>query len=187
MPRLIHLNGPSRVGKSTLARRYADEHPRTLVLDLDVLAGLIGGWRDNLAGALEVARGLGRELAARHLRDGHDVVYPQLVTVYDSTPDPTLEETAAAAGASYVEVALLVDDREHLQRLRAKRPTSAVEEQIQTALADPSSNLVDTIRGHLAEHLANRPHAIRIDTTDLTEDQTYRRLRAALEGRQRCT
>jgi predicted kinase len=69
MPRLIHLNGPSRVGKSTLAHRYADEHPRTLVLDLDVLAGLIGGWRDNLAGALEVARGLGRELAARHLRD----------------------------------------------------------------------------------------------------------------------
>jgi guanylate kinase len=26
MPRLIHLNGPSRVGKTTLARRYVDEH-----------------------------------------------------------------------------------------------------------------------------------------------------------------
>ncbi|MGI8702372.1 MAG: hypothetical protein ACR2JU_14445 [Nocardioidaceae bacterium] len=40
MSRLIHLNGPSRVGKSTLARRYVDEHPGTLALDLDVLAGL---------------------------------------------------------------------------------------------------------------------------------------------------
>src|SRR5680860_739144 len=34
MPRLIHLNGPSRVGKSTLARRYVDAHPWTLALDL---------------------------------------------------------------------------------------------------------------------------------------------------------
>ena len=47
MAGLIHLNGPSRVGKSTLARRYADEHQGTLALDLDVLAGLIGGWREN--------------------------------------------------------------------------------------------------------------------------------------------
>lgn len=36
MPRLIHLNGPSRVGKTTLARRYVDEHPGALVLDLDL-------------------------------------------------------------------------------------------------------------------------------------------------------
>jgi hypothetical protein len=49
MPRLIHLNGPSRVGKSTLARRYVDEHPGTLALDLDVLAGLIGGWREDFS------------------------------------------------------------------------------------------------------------------------------------------
>ena len=31
MPRLIHLNGPPRVGKSTLARRYANAG--VLVLD----------------------------------------------------------------------------------------------------------------------------------------------------------
>ncbi|HEY3954535.1 MAG TPA: hypothetical protein VGM53_14255, partial [Streptosporangiaceae bacterium] len=37
MARLIHLNGPSRVGKSTLAHRYADNHPGTLCLDVDVL------------------------------------------------------------------------------------------------------------------------------------------------------
>src|SRR3954463_14886337 len=83
MPRLIHLNGPSRVGKSTLARRYADGHPGTLVLDLDVLAGLIGGWKADFSAALEVARGHGRELAVRHLRSGYDVVLPQLVTVHD--------------------------------------------------------------------------------------------------------
>src|SRR3954454_9306396 len=68
MPRLIHLNGPSRVGKSTLARRFADEHPGTLALDLDVLAGLVGGWQADFSGAYAVARGHGQALATRHLR-----------------------------------------------------------------------------------------------------------------------
>lgn len=61
MPRLIHLNGPPRVGKSTLARRYANEHPGVLALDLDVLAGLIGGRKEDFSAALEMARGHGRD------------------------------------------------------------------------------------------------------------------------------
>ncbi|KFU76184.1 AAA domain-containing protein [Amycolatopsis lurida] len=89
MARLIHLNGLSRVGKSTLARRYANEHPGALALDLDVLAGLIGGWQENFFAALEWARGHGRELATRHLRQGYDVILPQLVTVHDRDPAHT--------------------------------------------------------------------------------------------------
>jgi hypothetical protein len=46
MPRLIHLNGPPGIGKSTLSALYADRHPGTLNLDVDTLHHLIGGWRD---------------------------------------------------------------------------------------------------------------------------------------------
>ena len=182
MPRLIHLNGPSRVGKSTLARRYANEHPGILVLDLDVLAGLIGGWREDFSAALEVARGHGRELAVRHLRSGYDVILPQLVTVHDRDPDPAFEEAACAADAAYVEVALMVDDQEHLQRLQGKRPSTEVEARVQAVLADPESDLVHRIRGHLNDYLDRRPHTIRIDTTDLGEDASYRRLLNALDA-----
>jgi predicted kinase len=182
MPRLIHLNGASRVGKSTLARRYGDEHPGTLVLDLDVLAGLVGGWRADFSAALETARGLGRELAVRHLRAGRDVVLPQLVTVHDRDPDPAYEEAARAAGATYVQVALTVADREHLERLRSKRPATEVEASVQAALEDPASDLVRRIRVHLERYLAARPDAIRIDTTGLGEDASYQRLLGALEA-----
>ncbi len=182
MARLIHLNGPSRVGKSTLARRYANEHPGTLVLDLDVLAGLIGGWKENFFTALEMARGHGRELAARHLSQGYDVILPQLVTVHDRDPDPAFEAAARAAGATYIEVALIVDEHEHLQRLHAKRPTNDVEAQIQTALEDPNSDLVVRIRGHLDEYLARHPRAIRLDTTSIGEDASYARLLNALDA-----
>lgn len=180
MPRLIHLNGPSRVGKSTLARRYADDHPGTLVLDLDVLAGLVGGWRQDFSAALETARGHGRDLLLRHLRSGHDVVLPQLVTVHDRDPDPAFEAAAASVGAAYVQVALLADDDEHLRRLRGKRPASEVETLVQVALDDPASDLVGRIRRHLADYLAHRPDVIRIDTTELGEDATYGRLLDAL-------
>src|SRR3954468_21048503 len=146
MPRLIHLNGPSRVGKSTLARRYGEDHPGTLVLDLDVLAGLVGGWQDDLSTALDVARGHGREMAVRHLRSGYDVVLPQLVTVHDRDPDASLETAAGTADARYVEVALLVDPHEHRRRLHGKRPASEVEAAVQKALEDPEADLVGRIR-----------------------------------------
>lgn len=137
MPRLIHLNGPSRVGKSTLARRYVDEHPGTLLLDLDVLVGLIGGWRDNFSAALDTARAHGRALATCHLREGYDVVLPQLVTAHDQDPDAGLEDTTRVADATYIEVALLIDDREHRQRLGGKRPANEIEAQIQAWLEEP--------------------------------------------------
>ncbi|MGW4826885.1 AAA family ATPase [Amycolatopsis japonica] len=187
MARLIHINGLSRVGKSTLARRYADEHPGTLALDLDVLTGLIGGWKENFFGALEIARGHGRDMAARHLRDGHDVILPQLVTVHDRDPDPAFEAVALATGATYVEVALLVDDHEHLQRLRGKRPANDVEAQLQMMLDDPGSDLLDRIQGHFVEYLAERPHAIRLDTTGIGVDESYTRFLSVLDVPQQRT
>lgn len=180
MPRLIHLNGPSGVGKSTLAHRYADEHPGSLVLDLDVLTGLIGGWDGNFSRALEMARDHAREMAARHLRNGRDVIMPQLVTAHDRVDDPSLELAAHSADVTYIEVALMVDDQDHLHRLHARRPSNDVQARVQAALVDPESDLVDRIRVHLNEYLAGRPGAIRLDTTHLGVDATYQRLLSAL-------
>jgi hypothetical protein len=180
MPRLIHLNGRSRVGKTTLARRYVDEHPGTLALDLDVLAGLIGGWRENISAALGIARAHGLALATRHLREGYDVVLPQLVTSHDQ--GPRFEEAAREADATYIEVALLADDDECLQRLHGKQPTNEIEALIQTKLEHPASDLGDRIRQHLNEYLAERPHTIRLDTTGLSEDASYDRLLGALSA-----
>ena len=158
MPRLIHLNGPSGVGKSTLAHRYANGHPGTLVLDLDVLTGLIGGWEENFSTSLEMARGHGREMATRHLRDGYDVVLPQLVTVHDRAHDPALEQAAQLADATYIEVALMIDDQDHLHRLHDRRPSNDVQALVQMGLVDPESDLVDRIRGHIGRVAHHQRH-----------------------------
>ena len=161
------------MGKSTLARRFADEHPGTLALDLDVLVGLIGGWKQNFSGALDLARSYGRHLATRHLRAGNDVIVPQLVTVHDRDPDPAFEATARAVDAAYIQVALTVEDREHRRRLRSKRPLTEVEASVQAMLEDHETDLVSAIRGHLNEYLDGRPQTLRLDTTELDEDESY--------------
>lgn len=80
-------------------------------------------------------------MATHHLREGYDVILPQLVTSHDRGPG--FEEAARAADATYIEVALLVDDEEHLQRLRGKQPTNEIGARIPTRLEDPGSDLVD--------------------------------------------
>jgi adenylate kinase family enzyme len=57
VPRLIHLNGPPGIGKSTLARLYVGDHPGVLNLDIDLVRTLIGGWQDRFA---ETGRSSGR-------------------------------------------------------------------------------------------------------------------------------
>jgi hypothetical protein len=170
--RLIHLNGPSRVGKSTLAHLYAGNHPGTLCLDVDVLIGHVDGWREDFSAAFLVALTHGLALAKNHLYDGQDVVVPQLVTIFDQ--GNPFEVAATEVGARFVEVALLVDIDEHIRRLREKEPAFEVEARIQSSLE--TSDLVDRIRDHLAEYLDGRPDAIQLDTTGLTIDQTYVRL-----------
>ena len=50
MPTLLHLNGPSGVGKSTLARAHADTHLGTLLCDIDELRSWVSGWEDDFIG-----------------------------------------------------------------------------------------------------------------------------------------
>lgn len=103
--RLIHVNGPPGIGKSEVARRYADDHPLTLLLEIDRLRVALGGWNEH-DDSKPLARELALAMAECHLRSGHDVVVPQFLGRKEFIV--SLEEVARRCGARFVEI--LIDD-----------------------------------------------------------------------------
>ena len=63
MPRLIVVNGPPGCGKWVLARRYVDDHPPALNLDIDRVRELLGRWSDRKEEAGLLARELALSMA----------------------------------------------------------------------------------------------------------------------------
>ncbi len=103
MARLIHLNGPPAVGKSTLARRWTDEHPGTLLCDIDLLRTMVGGWQDDLLEAGAAIRTAALALMTAYAADGRDVIV-----------------AAAAADADYVHVVVTAPPEEVVRRFRER-------------------------------------------------------------------
>src|SRR6516165_7502307 len=105
VPRLIHLNGPPGIGKSTLAQMYSDDHPGVLNLDIDQLRGMIGGWRERFGETGAIARPLALSMAGTHLRGGRDVVMPQYLG--ELAEIERFEAVAHDSGGAFCEVVLM--------------------------------------------------------------------------------
>jgi predicted kinase len=112
--RLIHLNGPPGIGKSTLAQLYVDDHPGVLNLDIDQVRGLIGGWRDRFEETGEIVRPIALSMAAAHLGAGRDVVMPQYLGRL--TEIERFETLAQDSGAEFCEIVLMDTKQRALER-----------------------------------------------------------------------
>lgn len=173
VPRLIHLNGPTGVGKSTIAARYAAEHPGTLNLDADEIVRLIGGWQDDFFGTVDLVRPLALAMAATHLSSGNDVVMPQLVARHGE--QARFAATARSAGADYLEFVLLAPADVAVARFRERdHPIDGAVEALGGA------SMIRRIRDQFAAYVT--AESVVIETGDADAGQTYKALLAALAG-----
>jgi len=163
VPTLLHLNGPSGVGKSTLARAHAAARPGTLVCDIDELRTWVSGWDEDFVGTGNSVRTSALALITAYLRTGYDVVLPQLIV----TPAEIdrFEVAATAAGASYVGVVLSLEPDLLLQRLHAREQTPVTTVVSRIIEERGGDELVLEGRGDLLALAPERGYPV-IDATD---------------------
>lgn len=104
MPRLILINGLPAAGKSTLAEMLADDHPMMLVIDIDLVRGMLGGWSEQPRESGIAARRIAIEMARTHLASGLDVVVPQFLGRIEYVQE--LERLSRDTDAAFREVVL---------------------------------------------------------------------------------
>jgi predicted kinase len=178
-PVVLHLNGPPGVGKSTLARLWADAHPGTLLLDPDALRTWVSGWRDDFASTGEAIRPVALAMLAAYVATGGDVVLPQLVANAEELAK--FEGAAVDAGGRFVEVFLEADDL--VERFWARRLDEPWLEKVHELVAQAPPGQLDDYAARLTALAAGRPDVIRLTTTTGEIEATYEELLARVRSR----
>lgn len=178
VPVLIVLNGPPAVGKSTMARRYADAHPLALRVDVDEVRDWLGAWRQAPQAAGLRARALATAMAADHLRSGHDVVIAQLYGGADHLVE--LEALAAETGAGYHEIVLMTDLASTLERF-TRRGGPRLEEAL---TASGGLDSIATLHQRVETMAHSRPQATLVASTPGDVTATYEAMIDVIRQRQ---
>ena len=172
---LLLVNGPPGVGKSTVARCWADDHPRSLVVEVDELRTRLGGWAGDDESRV-LARELAVDLISGHLARGYDVVVPQ----YLGRPEfrDRLRALASGLGVAFVEVCLVAPEDVSVDRFRLRRAGM-------TGASHPEADVADEhVERAVAVAVAQLSAAsgwVEVDASGDAES-TYRVLCRALAG-----
>jgi len=168
-PKLIILSGSLGSGKSTLAQKYVEDHPLALNLDIDDIRAHLGQWREQAEESANKARALAETMVKVHLRNGYDVIIPQ---IYRRESDVlALEAIAKETEAKFYEIVLWLGKEEAVKRAidRGIHPGGLIEQ-------GGGVKKLESMYDEMAELISKRPGTIKVEPKLGEAEGTYREL-----------
>ena len=165
--KLIILNGPPGVGKSTIAKRLHAEMPMSLLIEGDEWRRQISQWQEHREASHDLVYAIKVAATDVALKMGSNVIVEKAIFGNDAAID-ALIASARAHNADAYEFILNADKETILARADARgyRPGSTFTPERAPILWQKAQDLI-----------ARRPHAIVIDTSHLDPDAAYEKVK----------
>ena len=163
--KLILLNGPAGVGKSTISARLHTEMPNSILIDVDELRRSIPNYKEQRKESLLLAYQQTAEAIDTYLKKGKHVIIDKAIS-YSDTLDSFIE-IAKKYGAEVYEIFLYADKKTVQKRAdeRGYIPGSLLTRERVGELWD----MADALRNE-------RPNAIVIDRTEFPPEETVKKI-----------
>ena len=165
--KLIILNGPPGVGKSTVAKKLHDEMPMSLLIEGDEWRRQISHWKEHREASHDLVYAIKIAAADAAFKMGSTVIIDKAVFGSDSTLDALLE-SAKGNGAAAYEFILNANEETILARTDARgyKPGSTFTRERALELWQKGQDLI-----------ARRPNAIVVDTSTLSPEAVYQKVK----------
>ena len=168
--KLIILNGPPGVGKSTVAGRLHQEIPSSVLIDVDEIRRMtMPDWRERRKESLSLAFECAADAVEDGLRGGHDVIIEK--AIFDAPVIDSFVEIGKKYQAEVYEFLLFADKTTVLRRAdeRGYNPGGLLTPERAEELWEKSDKL-----------RPERTNAFVVDTTLLTVEEVFNSVKKAL-------
>jgi len=160
--KLILINGPTGIGKSTISKKIHKEHPMSFLLDIDAQRRYISGYRENRKESLRLVLAVSVAIADEHLASGHDVIIDRVFV--DSEVTDRFVKLGEKRNADFLEF-ILNTDKETLMKRAQER-----------GFNDGSMLTIEKVGKFWEQtqlYIENRPKAVVVETGKKSIDEVY--------------
>jgi broad-specificity NMP kinase len=171
--KLILINGPAGIGKTTVAKKLHEDMPFSFLLDLDDQRNFISHWRERRQEAGILSFDIALAIAETCFKNGVDFISGKAIfdTIQEGREKNFLDmfiDIGHKYGAEVYEIMLWADKQTVIER--ANKRGYETKDHLNPEKIAETWGIFNTIKG-------KRNNAIVLDTTDLTENEVLEKLR----------